>query len=357
LEKRAALLSSKYEDYEPTRSVLLRSAASLAIDCGEFREAERLIAAALSGSPPEEIADELRDLLEQVYFNRHLELRGVSLSPEELQLSIAGRGVGFGIAPSEEYVERVQAFEKLVYRTAERKMGIEYREGGSPIKDVKANFEVFMTVPRAASFAVTMKIGKAKEQMEMNFKQDINSSEVIDEIVYCLETLNSGHTEAVERHIASNAYYTNFVALSRKLAPDGEDVRLVGLTVYRGGKKKEVALTKVGRNIGAVPRKSTRKVTFSLPIFHEVAIQEEEQRVEVKGRLKFADSRSGDMGTIILVDIDDFEHTVIVPEGWLSDIVRPLWESEVIVRGTRTEAGILLEDIKRAARRRPSIRP
>ena len=52
---------------EPTRSVLHRSAASLAIDCEEWREAERLIAVALSGNPPEEIADELRDLLQQVY--------------------------------------------------------------------------------------------------------------------------------------------------------------------------------------------------------------------------------------------------------------------------------------------------
>lgn len=53
---------------EPTRSVLHRSAASLALECGALREAERLIATALSGDPPDEIADELRDLLEQVYF-------------------------------------------------------------------------------------------------------------------------------------------------------------------------------------------------------------------------------------------------------------------------------------------------
>ena len=50
------------------RSVLHRSAASLALECGALREAERLIAAALSGDPPDEIAEELRDLLEQVYF-------------------------------------------------------------------------------------------------------------------------------------------------------------------------------------------------------------------------------------------------------------------------------------------------
>jgi hypothetical protein len=37
------------------------------MECGEAREAERLIAIALSGNPPGEIAEELRDLWQQVY--------------------------------------------------------------------------------------------------------------------------------------------------------------------------------------------------------------------------------------------------------------------------------------------------
>jgi hypothetical protein len=49
--------------YEPTRSVLYRSAASLALECGNEREAERLAAQGLAGDPPEEIADELREIL------------------------------------------------------------------------------------------------------------------------------------------------------------------------------------------------------------------------------------------------------------------------------------------------------
>jgi hypothetical protein len=69
-ERQAAQLSAAHLELEPTRSVLHRSAASLALECGALREAERLIAAALSGNPPEEIAEELRDLLEQVYFGR-----------------------------------------------------------------------------------------------------------------------------------------------------------------------------------------------------------------------------------------------------------------------------------------------
>jgi len=67
-ERQAADLVVGDLSQEPTRSVLHRSAASLALECGALREAERLIAVALSGDPPDEIAEELRDLLEQVYF-------------------------------------------------------------------------------------------------------------------------------------------------------------------------------------------------------------------------------------------------------------------------------------------------
>jgi hypothetical protein len=67
-ERQAADLVAGDFTHEPTRAVLHRSAASLALQCGALREAERLIGAALSGDPPDEIAEELRDLLEQVYF-------------------------------------------------------------------------------------------------------------------------------------------------------------------------------------------------------------------------------------------------------------------------------------------------
>ena len=52
---------------EPGLSILYRSAASLAIQCGRYREAEQLIAKALSGNPTEEIARELRQLLQNIY--------------------------------------------------------------------------------------------------------------------------------------------------------------------------------------------------------------------------------------------------------------------------------------------------
>jgi hypothetical protein len=70
-ERAAADLVASQLDLEPTRSVLHRSAAVLAIECFELRQAERLIGRALAGNPPVDIANELRDLLlEEIYSQR-----------------------------------------------------------------------------------------------------------------------------------------------------------------------------------------------------------------------------------------------------------------------------------------------
>jgi hypothetical protein len=69
-ERQAADLSAPDLALEPTRSILHHSAATLAWRCGDFREAERLITTALSGNPPGDIAEELRDLLLKVYFEQ-----------------------------------------------------------------------------------------------------------------------------------------------------------------------------------------------------------------------------------------------------------------------------------------------
>ncbi|MEI2579956.1 hypothetical protein [Scytonema sp. PRP1] len=80
----ASLIASNLEA-EPTRSVLYRSAPTLAIDCGEMRTAERLIAIALSGNPPQEIADELKDLFVEINLHTYFARRGIAFDEAKLQ--------------------------------------------------------------------------------------------------------------------------------------------------------------------------------------------------------------------------------------------------------------------------------
>ncbi len=65
-EKEAAWKLFEKFDAEPTRSVLFRSAAQLAFNCGKMRESEQLISAALVGNPPSEILHELRLLYKEI---------------------------------------------------------------------------------------------------------------------------------------------------------------------------------------------------------------------------------------------------------------------------------------------------
>ena len=65
-ESRAARLVPDEPSSEPTRSILYSSAATLALDCNELCEAKQLITEGLAGNPPPDIAQELKDLHEQV---------------------------------------------------------------------------------------------------------------------------------------------------------------------------------------------------------------------------------------------------------------------------------------------------
>lgn len=66
LEKEAALAVPTGPESEPSRSILLRSAASLAMNCRLFPEAKELIEMGLAGEPPAEIAGELHELYRQI---------------------------------------------------------------------------------------------------------------------------------------------------------------------------------------------------------------------------------------------------------------------------------------------------
>lgn len=65
-ERQAALSLEARPDFEPTRSILFRSAASLALECGEHEDVDYLVRLGLQGDPPEEIAGELTALRKRI---------------------------------------------------------------------------------------------------------------------------------------------------------------------------------------------------------------------------------------------------------------------------------------------------
>ena len=66
LERDAAWELIPHQDKEPTRSILFRSAASLAKKCGLIDDGKQLIQLALNGNPPANVKQQLSDLKESL---------------------------------------------------------------------------------------------------------------------------------------------------------------------------------------------------------------------------------------------------------------------------------------------------
>jgi hypothetical protein len=313
-ESKAAALTRQ----QPSRSILFRSAANLAIEAGDYGRAEQLACLGLIGNPPEDIADELRHALDRATFRRHLRLGGVTLSPSAIQLSIAGPAVGYGDVPEPEIVSRVDAYRKLITRSVSRKRRIPFSE--SPhTRSEDADFQLFLSAPRAASFAVTLRVGAREMQEHFNF--DVSPDAVVKDVMQNLRHFESEREQELRQAIPDGDYRRNFVALARKLAPDGKRITLVGVTRAADGVTDELAMMQ--------PRAShqVRKPKASdAPI------------VSLEGRLNFADSPDGKKSGRIKLRTIDAEYKIAVPKGILSDIVRPHFDELVKIRARKRTA-------------------
>jgi len=302
----------------------------LALDCNEPRKAEQLVAKALSMDPPQEIAEELRDLYEQINFRRHLVLRGLTLDEDEMQINLSGKSVGFGIVESEEFLQRVTTASKIIYRIAERRQNRPFRERGRLKETLKSDYEVFVSVPRAASFSITLKLGRPIAQQKL--PGILNTEEIVDEFMDLMELTNQANIKEVNARIPDPAYFRNFMALAKKIAPDGNEIGQVGFTAIRGGHARIVQVTTPRQGLAAIQK---REMTDASEL------------VKATGVLRFADATRGQSGLIKIVDETRNEtYTVKVPEGMMHDIVRPMWDMLVTVIGHQKGRIIMLEDIQ-----------
>jgi hypothetical protein len=240
--------------------------------------------------------------------------------------------VGFGMAVSEEFVGRIQTLERLIYRTAERKLGNPYREKAVADPVVRKRLEVCVSVPRAASFAVSVRLGKPSEQGTVGFPEVVEPADVMGDVVNGLDLLNQGKADRVRAQIPNEVYCRNFVGLAKQFAPDGSEIRLVGITLVQGRKPREVQLTRPAPTFADFQPPSPTGVP-----------------VTVEGTLKYADdTRKKGGGEIRLVGSGGKAQQIIVPEGMMNDIVKPLWGSLVVVKGVKVGGAIRLNDIQPA---------
>jgi tetratricopeptide (TPR) repeat protein len=88
IEKSAALHLVMDFEIEPTRSVLFKSAATLALKGNLYREAEKMASFGLAGNPPEEVASELRMVLSNVASFQDKTINNFQELPSDLQKEV-----------------------------------------------------------------------------------------------------------------------------------------------------------------------------------------------------------------------------------------------------------------------------
>ena len=330
LESEVAAINEMQEYSEPTYSVLHRSAGTLALDCNDLRTAERLVARALAQEPPLDVAQELRDLLEQIHFRTHLELRGIALGEDELQMNLTGPAVGFGLVNSDEVLTRVSDSSKLFQRIVERKRNRSFRERGRAGKDIEENYKLFISVPRAASFSVTLKLGSQAGPQTVPELRDVPV--IVDEFMDLMYLANESKISEIRDRIEEPAYFRNFLGLAKRIAPDGDRIRQVGFTVIRDGVQRCVGVTRRAEELGRLAEDEGPAV--------------ESETVTVRGTLRYANAARTGSHNIRVVDERRESHVVRVPKNMMNEIVRPLWGCIVEITGRRKNRHIVLEDIR-----------
>ena len=197
-------------------------------------------------------------------------------------------------------------------------------------KATREEFPILVSAPRAASFAVSLRVGRPTGQLHLPVEIQV----VVDEFMDLMEMVDSSDMGRLEERIAEPPYLRNFLGLARKMAPDGERVQQVGFTVKRGGEERRVSVTKPAAEI-------------PLPTVVETEPEDEKpgKPVEVRGTLRFADATGDEANQIKIVTDEGTRRSVRVPVGMMNDIVRPMWDSRVVIKGLRRGRTIVLQDI------------
>lgn len=333
LEQKAAIMLPADLKNEPSRSILFRSAASLAYNVGDFETAEKLAANGLIGYPPPEIADELRDLLDDVTFGRHLSTKGMELSGAEWKMTLLGPAITKGLAPSDELLSRVEKVSTLIRRTVERKLNLPFQINQKTPEARRDRYGLFVKAMVPSSFAVVFQLGKPDKQMTL-WEDDLEPQEVVDEVLRCLEYVQEDDVDELRKRIQDEAYYDNFVGLAKQIAPDGKDIKTVGFTVVRDGQDKPVSIRRNRKEIKA------RFVTSP------VEGPEERETVTLEGILTFANTpRSRKYGKVKLrPEQDQQEIPINVPIGLMKDVVQPHYDERVIITVVVKDGQYYFED-------------
>ncbi len=306
------------KDIEPTRSVLHRSAATLAWRCGEYARAKRLAYRALAGNPPPDIEWELNDLLSTV----RLEEAGIHLGKGQLQFSLQGGEVGYGKAALSELTSRMPSIGSMLQITAKSVYRRLNNVAHSSVKDF-SEIPIFVDGFAPGSFIVNLRLGFPIQHELPGFER---FEDIVEPFLENLNLVDKGEFHELHKALADPNAYVGFVKAAHKLAPDGNRVDSVKFQANVHEQLKIVSFNATQRFLKDVP---LPEPTAEEDTLNEYRVTDSDLQKE--GMLKVAD---GLVKTeCLLVTADNVKWEIEGPEAVLDDIVRAYFKRRVVISG------------------------
>lgn len=303
LERDAAIA----ETTQPSRSILFRSAAWLALEAEDARLAERLASSGLSDCDvPERIQLELRAVSEEARM-RILRQMAPPSAMSSLAVHLEGPEIGHGNADPVEILSRANALLVLMLRSKERLANVPFRNRGPVPQAVRAQLQPRLEFA-AASVVVRVQIGGAQQDL-----WDA-SVQLVENVRRCFAALAADDRSALDALIPDAKYRANFEALVSRLAPDGKRVSSVDLLG-----------ASTGKSLAPVRIRPRATLTRGLSTSNS-------QVLTFVGVIRAVDE-TGQHNTIKLIVDNGAPMTFEVNEAVMEDIVRPYYGQRVTVQG------------------------
>lgn len=253
-ENQASNLAVSEHVGEPSETVLMKSAAFLAFDAKLFEESERQAKLALSRNIPEDMGEEMKELLINIRAARRLRARRDPFINNEIWFSLAGGGKSQEKAPKDDVEDKVKIFTKMFLRSAERQKNTPYRLSGQPSKEIRKIYAYNHSIERKTNQVVIVRLDQTGTA-DGTLENQAQVSEILKDIATNLFLVNQGNLNVLYERINDPSYLENFVFLAKELAPDGDKVGYVKFAYIKEGKKKPVRLTRQKRDYDDIIRK------------------------------------------------------------------------------------------------------
>ncbi len=208
-----------------TFGVIGVNAASLFYRAQEYSKAEEIaLRLVQTSSLPDFARTQLKYLIQEIW---SAQSAITSLNPNHpvIEVALRGEAIGYGLAPLDVVMSKLDSIQKLVYRTAEYLGNRTFRARGPVPLDIKQACQPFMSQPLPGSYRFYIQLQSFESVENVLNVSSPEPTEVASKLMAVLSVISKGPSQDdLNVQVVEPRYRDTLVKLVRNLVPTGEDI-------------------------------------------------------------------------------------------------------------------------------------